>query len=114
MRARVVFRWGKSQNGPFLGEGTTRDVGLAGAYVFTATCPPVNEMVELEIILPPLFTTSNTRVRAEMKVLRVEENSAGEGRGGFSVYGKGFTLRAGSKESPGMISGFANGMEGRN
>ena len=114
MRAQVIFRWGKSQKGPFHGEGTTRDVGLAGAYVFTGTCPPINEKVQLEIILPPLFTGSSTRVRAEMKVLRVEQGSGSEGRGGFSVFGKGFSLRPGSKEPSSPISGFLNGNEGRN
>jgi PilZ domain len=109
LRAQVIFRWGNSHKGRFHGEGTTRDVGLGGAYVLTATCPPVNEMVKMEIILPELFTTSNTRMRAEMKVLRVEHDTASEGRGGFSVVGKGFSVHPVSKQPSNPIAGFANG-----
>jgi hypothetical protein len=86
-------------------------VGRIGAYVLTATCPPVNEMVKVEIILPTLFTTSSTRMRAEMKVLRVEHDTASEGRGGFSIVGKGFSVHRVSKQPSDPITGFANGNE---
>jgi PilZ domain len=108
MRAQVIFRWGVSHKDRFLGEGTTRDVSLTGAYVLTATCPPVNEMVQMEIIFPPLFTTSSTRMRAKMKVLRVENDAASERPGGFSIVGKGFSVRAVSKQLSAPVIDFAN------
>lgn len=114
MRAQVIFRWGASHKDRLHGEGTTRDVSLAGAYILTAACPPIGEMVQLEIILPPLFSASSTTMRAEMKVLRVEQDNASGSPDGFSVVGKGFSVRAPSKQPSAPITGFANGNEGRN
>jgi len=89
MRVQVIFRWSRSRKDRFQGEGTTRDVSLAGAYVFSETCPPVNTMVQMEIILPSLSTAPSTRMRAEMKVLRVDGDISSERPGGFSL-AKGF------------------------
>ena len=98
MRAQVIFHWSGSHKDRIQGEGTTRDVSVAGAYILAATCPPVNAMVHMEIIPPPLSNASSTRIRGEMKVLRVEHDISCERRGGFSVVGKGFSVYAVSKE----------------
>jgi hypothetical protein len=113
MSAQVIFRWGKSHKDRFQSEGTTRDVSLAGACVLTETCPPVNETVQMEIILPPLFTPSGTRMKAEMKVLRVDEDTASKRRIGLSIVGKGFSVQAISKQPSDPITGFVDGNEGK-
>jgi hypothetical protein len=60
----------------------------------------------MEIIFPALYTESSTRITAEMKVLRVDQDIAGEMRGGFSAVGTGFSVRAVSKNSSGPITNF--------
>ena len=112
MKAKVIFHWGNSRTDRFQGEGTTRDVSLAGAYILTETSPPVNARVQMEIILPALYTESSTRITAEMKVLRVDHDTAGEVKSGFSAVGKGFSVRSVSKNSSGPISNFFNQREG--
>jgi iron-sulfur cluster repair protein YtfE (RIC family) len=99
MKAKVAFHWIGSRNERVHGEGTTRDVSLAGAYILTATSPPLNTRVQMEIIFPALYTESSARIVAEMKVLRVDHEISGEPIGGFSAAGKGFSVRAVSKNS---------------
>jgi hypothetical protein len=101
MSARVVFHWNGPRNARIRGEGTTRDVSLAGAYILTATSPPVNARVLMEIIFPALFTEFSTTITAEMKVLRVDQDIAGDMRSGFSVFGKGFSVSSGSRDLSG-------------
>src|ERR1019366_9966202 len=98
MRAPVLFHWKKSRNDRFQGEGITRDISGAGVYVLTATCPPVNSIVQMEVAFPQLQSAATMRIKAEMRVLRVEHDTAGEGRSGFSAVGKGFALRTISKQ----------------
>jgi hypothetical protein len=112
MRAQVIFHWSRSRKERFQGEGTTRDVSLGGAYILTTTCPPVSTTVQMEIIFPPLHSVSSTRIRAKMKVLRVEPAIAGERRGGFSVIGKAFSVRAITKNSD-PTAHSVNGHEGK-
>jgi hypothetical protein len=75
-------------------EDTTSDVSLTGACILKGTCPLVNATVHIEIVFRRLYCASSTRIKAEMKVLRVEHNVAGERRSGFSAVGKGFSLHA--------------------
>jgi hypothetical protein len=60
----------------------------------------------MEIIFPALYTESSTRITAEMKVVRVDRDIDGEIKGGFSAVGKGFSVRAVSKNSSGPIANF--------
>lgn len=87
-------------------------MSLAGAYILTETSPPVNARVQMEVIFPALYTESSTRITAEMKVLRVDHDIAGEVGSGFSAVGKGFSVRAASKNSSGPISNFLTQHEG--
>ena len=91
MSARAIFRWTKSRGNHCQAEGTTRDISIAGVYVKAAACPPVRSILQVEIILPSLPTVRKTRMKAKMKVLRVE-NIADERRSGFSAVGKNFSL----------------------
>ena len=111
MRAPVIFRWKKSRSERFQGEGVTRDVSVAGVYVLTSTCPPVDSIIQMDVVLQPLFSTPKTRIKAEMRVLRVEHDIASEGRSGFSAVGKGFSLHAISKQSSDPITDSAEKRE---
>ncbi len=71
---------------------------MAGVYVFSATSPPVNSTVQMEVVLPALDSAPVPRIKAEMKVLRVEHDIAGKNQSGFSAVGNGFSLRAISKK----------------
>jgi hypothetical protein len=104
MSASVIFHWKGPDNKPFQGEGVTRDMSVAGAFVLTATCPPPNAAVQMEVLLPHLDGVSKTRMKADMTVLRVEHNIVGNKRSGFSAVGKGFSLRTLSKQTLGLIA----------
>ena len=111
MRVPAIFRWKRSRSDHIQGEGTTRDISIAGVYVLTATCPPVNSIVQVEVVLPRLHSASKTRIKAEMKVLRLEHDIAGKKRSGFSAVGKGFVLRAISKQLSNPITDSAEKLE---
>ena len=100
MKAQAIFHWTKAGSARFQGEGTTRDVSRAGVYVLTSSCPPGNTTLQMEIILP-FRTDSTTRIKARMKVLRVEPDIAGDGRSGFSAIriGREFSEHSISKQS---------------
>jgi len=92
MSAAVIFRWRGPDNQRFQSEGATRDLSVEGVFVLTATCPPANSLVHLEVILPLSDGASKAQMKAEMTVLRVDHNVAGNYRSGFSAVGKGFLL----------------------
>ena len=75
------------------GEGITRDIGLEGVFIFTATYPPVETIIQLEVLLPPLTgAKANIRIKGEARVLRVEPRREKGVAGGFAVLGDGFNL----------------------
>jgi hypothetical protein len=103
MSTPVIFHWKGPDDERFQGEGVTRDMSVAGAFVLTATCPPPNAVVQMEVLLPLSDGASKARMKADMTVLRVEHDIAGNERSGFSAVGKGFTLRNLSKQSSGLV-----------
>jgi len=104
IKAPAIFSWERSRSDHFQGEGTTRDISAAGVYVLTATCPPIDSTVQMEVVLPQLEGAPKTRIKAEMKVLRVDLTTECEGRSGFSAVSNGFSLRSISKQPPGAIT----------
>jgi len=100
-----MFRWNGRENGHFQGEGITRDMSVAGAFILTATCPPPNAAVQMEVFLPLSDGGSKALMKADMMVLRVEHNIAGNNRSGFSVEGKGFSLRTFSERATRLVDG---------
>jgi hypothetical protein len=105
MNATVVFRWDGPDSGHYQGEGITRDMSVAGAFVLTATCPPPNSAVQMEVLLPLSDGGSKALMKADMMVLRVEHDAAGNQRSGFSAVGKGFSLRTFSERASRLVSG---------
>ena len=104
MRTAVIFRWNGPDNERFQGEGVTRDMSVAGVFVLTATCPPPNAVVQMEVLLPLLDGVSNARMKSEMRILRVEHEIAENKRSGFSALGGGFSLRTFSKKASRVVA----------
>jgi hypothetical protein len=90
--ASALFYWNSGRGDRFRGGGITRDISAAGAYIMSATCPPTDLPIDLEIILPSGLTWT-PRIKAKMRVLRVEHAVGGRARNGFSVMGDCFKLR---------------------
>jgi hypothetical protein len=105
MNASVMFRWSGPENGHYQGEGVTRDMSVAGAFVLTATCPPPNSQVQMEVFLPLSDGGSRALMKADMMVMRVEHDNAGNRRSGFSAAGKGFSLRTFSDQASRLVDG---------
>jgi hypothetical protein len=92
MRVPVTFTWEGSEDGPCRGEGITRDISMDGAYIYSRTCPPINAIVRMEILLPQDDGAASTLITGKMRTERVEEDGREDGhgrqRGGFSVHGQ--------------------------
>jgi hypothetical protein len=99
MSTAVVFHWSGPGNKRFRGEGATRDMSVDSVFVLTATCPPANAVVHMEVVLPLSDSSSKAEMRAEMLVMRVDHDVAGINRSGFSAVGKGFMLRTYSERA---------------
>ena len=103
MNAMVTFRWSGPKPGNYQGDGATRDMSVAGAFVLTSTCPPPNALVQMEVFLPLSDGAAKALMTAEMMVLRVEHDCAGGKRSGFSAVSKGFSLRSFSGRASRLI-----------
>jgi len=112
MSASVIFCWSGPENGHYQGEGVTRDMSVAGVFVLTATCPPPNAVIHVEVFLPLPDIGSKALLNADMMVLRVEQEMAGKERGGFSAVGKGFSLRTFSEREKQLVDGLIKNLKG--
>jgi hypothetical protein len=104
MNATVIFRWDGPDNVHLHGEGVTRDMSVAGAFVLTATSPPPKASVQMEVLLPLSDGVSKALIKANMQVLRVEHDIAGSKRSGFSAFGKRFSLRTFSERASRIVT----------
>jgi hypothetical protein len=90
LAAEAVFAWQGCQGNRLLGEGTTRDISLSGAFIFTRTCPPMGATLELGIFLSPSGGSGRTvEIKTAATVIRVEHHFNCEG---FAAISKDFTL----------------------
>ena len=91
LSADAVFGWEGPQGIRLLGEGLTRDISVAGAFIFTRTCPPVGATLDLDIFLSPAAGNGSRTVRIKTKaaVIRIEHSAPGEG---FAALSQDFTL----------------------
>jgi hypothetical protein len=99
MSAAAIFCWKGTNNELFQGEGITRDMSVGGIFVLTATCPPTNAIVQMEVLLPVSGGVSNAHMKSDLTVLRMEHDIAENRRSAFSAVGSGFSLRTFSKKS---------------
>ena len=105
MSTAVVFHWNGPENERFQAEGISRDMSVNGVFVLTATCPPANAVIQMEVLLPVSDGISKARMKSDMRVLRVEHDVANTRRSGFSAYGQGFSLRTFSKKASRVVAG---------
>lgn len=105
MNASVLFRWSGPEEEHCQGEGITRDMSVSGAFIVTATCPPPNAVIRMEVFLPLSDGGSKALMQADMMVLRVEHEIEGNPRSGFSAVGKGFSLRTFSGRGSRVVNG---------
>jgi hypothetical protein len=91
LSADAVFAWEGAQQTRLLGGGVTRDISVAGAFVFTSTCPPVGATIELDVFLSPAIGSAKkgVRIKTEATVIRVEHSAVAEG---FAVVSQDLTL----------------------
>jgi hypothetical protein len=104
LSASAMFRWGGPEDEHYQGEGVTRDLSVAGAYVLTATCPPPNALIQVEVFLPLSGSGPKAFMKADMMVVRVEHEVAGQNRSGFSAVSKGFSLSTTSERASRIVS----------
>jgi hypothetical protein len=90
--APAFFFWESAEHKRFQSEGITRDISVFGAFIVTATCPPVDAPIQVEVVLPSLTGLKPViRVSGAARVLRVEHSSKGEGENGFAVVSEDFS-----------------------
>ena len=87
----AVFSWKGPRKNQLRGEGVTRDISVAGAFIYTRMCPPVGATVDLEILLSQRQGNKgkNLQIKTTAKVIRVENSAGAEG---FAATSQDFTL----------------------
>jgi hypothetical protein len=66
----------------------------------SSTTPPVEAVVNLEIMISPLFGPTKARIQGRMRVQRIKHEVSKYGQTGFSVVGEWIELYAGSANHP--------------
>jgi hypothetical protein len=89
----VIFSWLDARHARHKGVGLTRVVSTHGAFVLTATPPPVKAKIELKVFLPRVGAGVPMHFQGEGKVVRVEAVKHPDARAGFAVAAKTFALR---------------------
>ena len=93
LHAPVKFSWEGPDRDRLHGEGMSRDVSVAGAFILTPACPPVGTTLQLEIALPPLYgPTPTVRLKGKARVVRIERAAESPAQSGFAVVSQGFTM----------------------
>ena len=84
--APAVFSWEGARHRRFQGEGITRDVSVQGAFILTATMPPPDCPIQVDLLLPSLTgLEAMMRITGKARVLRVEHRSSDTWIHGFAV-----------------------------
>ena len=102
LSADAVFAWEGAARDRLLGEGITRDISITGAFVFTATSPPVGTTVHLDVFLsshPRRGPAKRVRIETEAEVIRVEHSAVAEG---FAAVSRDFKLMFGGDQRKGL------------
>ena len=94
----VIFSWRDARHARHKGVGLTHVVSTHGAFVLTATPPPLKATIELKVFFPRVGAAGvPLRFHGEGKVVRVEAVKHPVARAGFAVAGKAFVLRRGGQ-----------------
>lgn len=102
----VLFSWGSAHQKRLQGEGITRDISVLSAYIVTPTSPPVDALVQVEVVLPSLAgMTSMIRIQGDARVIRVDHPARSQGENGFAVVREGSNQWSLGKVPNGVESG---------
>lgn len=89
----VIFSWQVAKEGRRRAVGLTRDISLNGAFVLTASPPPLGTDIRLKGFLPPVLgAVQALHLRGQGLSVRLEPAVAGESYGGFALAGKHFAM----------------------
>jgi len=84
--APAVFSWEGERHRRFQGEGITRDISVQGAFILTATMPPPDCPVQVDLLLPSLTGVNGMmRITGKARVIRVDHPSSDTWIRGFAV-----------------------------
>jgi hypothetical protein len=84
--APAVFSWEGDRHRRFQGEGITRDISIQGAFILTATLPPPDCAIQVDLLLPSLTgVKSMMRITGRARVIRVEHPRSNVWIRGFAV-----------------------------
>jgi hypothetical protein len=93
LEAPVLFSWCDARHAQHNGVGLTRVLSTHGAFVLTATPPPVNANIDLKVFLPRVGAGVPMRFEGQGRVVRVKAVNHPVARVGFAVAAKAFVLR---------------------
>jgi hypothetical protein len=84
--APAVFSWEGARHRRLQGEGITRDISVQGAFILTATMPPPDCPIVVDLLLPSLTGMKTmTRITGKARVTRIEHPSGAGWIHGFAV-----------------------------
>ena len=84
--APAVFTWESARHRRFQGEGLTRDISVQGAFILTATMPPPDSQIQVDLLLPTLTgVKAMMRITGKARVIRVEHPGGDAWVHGFAV-----------------------------
>ncbi len=84
--APAVFSWEGAHHRRFHGEGITRDISVQGAFILTATMPPPDCPIQVDLHLPSLTGMKATmRITGKARVIRLEHSCSDAWIHGFAV-----------------------------
>ena len=66
------------------GQGLTRDISASGAYVFSTASPPLEAVLQIEILVPRPSGEGETRLKGRMVVSRIDRDAKAGKRIGFA------------------------------
>lgn len=90
----MIFSWQDADEVRREAVGLTRDISATGAFVATASPPPVGVSVRIKAFLPPVRgATRDVRIYGQGLVVGIEPCRGGKTKGGFEVEGKPFVVR---------------------
>jgi hypothetical protein len=89
----VIFSWRDAQGERREGVGLTRVLSTHGAFVLTATPPPVNASIALKVLIPRVGAAGpHMFLLGEGTVVRVDAFSYPDASASFAVAGRSFVL----------------------
>ena len=84
--APAVFSWEGARHKRFQGEGITRDISVQGAFILTATMPPPDCTIQVDLLLPSISgMDSMMRITGKARVIRVDQKESDTWIHGFAV-----------------------------